>query len=173
MWISLPTAGADVGADVGQRNYSRISLTIAGSEVGQPNSTTGVDISQPNSTTEIDIGPPNSTIGVDIISTRVDVDQPNFTTGKHTGQPNSSKSSPLLSLLPLLTSNACNSVCLLYVSFGNASPLTPFFVFVFVLETEPMYYVAQDALELAIYIQTGLKLVILLSQAALTLTSKY
>lgn len=186
-----PTAGAGVGADVGQRNYSRISLTIAGSEVGQPNSTTGadigqfksttgvdvnqpnsttgVDVNQHNSTTEIDVGPPNSTTGVDIISTRVDVDQPNFTTGEHTGQPNSSKSSSLLSLLPLLTSNACNSVYLLYVSFGNASPLTPFFVF----ETEPMYYVAQDALELAIYIQTGLKLVILLSQAALTLTCRY
>lgn len=44
MWISLPTAGADVGADVGQHNYSRNSLTIAGPEVGQPNSTTGVDV---------------------------------------------------------------------------------------------------------------------------------
>lgn len=105
MWVGLTTAGADVGADVGQCNYSRISLTIPGSDVGQPNSTTGADVGQPN-----------STIGVD-------VNQP---TAEHTGQPNSSKSSPLLFLLPLLTYRACNSVYLLYVSFGNASPLTPF-----------------------------------------------
>lgn len=129
MWVGLTTAGADVdqptsagadvGADVGQCNYSRISLTKAGSEVGQPNSTTGADVGQLNSTTGIDVSQPNSTTGVDVT-------QPNSTAGEDTGQPNSSESSPLLSSLPLLTYNACNSVYLLYVSFGNDSPLTPF-----------------------------------------------